>query len=56
MPNDLHFDVEFLYCNNNTNLHFITSGYTPETFTCDQYAHQVVMDAFLNANNFLSKI
>ena len=21
------------------------------TFTCDQYAHHVVMDAFLNANN-----
>ena len=25
------------------------------TFTCDQYAHHVVMDAFLNANNSENK-
>ena len=29
--------------------------YTPTTFTCDQYAHHVVMDTFLNANNSKQK-
>ena len=26
--------------------------YTPTTLTCYQYAHHVVMNSFLNANNF----
>ena len=29
--------------------------YTPTTFACDQYAHHVVMDTFLNANTFLKQ-
>ena len=30
--------------------------YTLTTFTCDQHAHHVVMDAFLSANNLETKI
>ena len=31
------------------------SCYTPTIFTCDQYTHHVVMDTFVNANNFRNK-
>ena len=30
--------------------------HNPTTFTCDKYAHHVVMDTFLNANNFKTDI